>query len=127
MPQLDPTVKKETLYIACWVAILSVLMQAVFLVIGKWDYTVLLGTLWGGAAAIANFLLMGLTVQKAVLKDEKDAKNLIRTSQTLRMFGQVAIAVIGAAIPIFNIIAVVIPLLFPRIAVSLRPLFTKAS
>ena len=43
MSGLDPAVKKETLYAAAWVLLLSLLMQAVFLIAGKWDLSVLLG------------------------------------------------------------------------------------
>lgn len=123
--KLDPTVKKETVYIAFWVVVFSVFTQAVFLIIGKWDYTVLLGNLLSGIAAISNFLLMGITVQKAVLKEEKEAKSLIKLSQTLRSFFLLAVAVIGLTIPVFSIWTVLIPLLFPRIAIALRPIFMK--
>ena len=35
------------------------------------------------------------------------------------------IAVVGYLVPVFNILAVLVPFLFPRIAVALRPLFMK--
>lgn len=54
MKKVDKTVLRETGYIALFVILLSVLMQAVFLIIGKWDYTVLLGNLLS-AAAVGNF------------------------------------------------------------------------
>ena len=71
MKKIDPTVLKETKYIALWVLIFSALMQAVFLVLRAWDYTVLLGNLLGGGVAVLNFLLMGITVQNALQKEEK--------------------------------------------------------
>ena len=61
--KIDKTVIKETKYIASFVIIFSVLMQAVFLIIGKWDYTVLIGNLWGIIIAVGNFFVMGLFVQ----------------------------------------------------------------
>ena len=42
LKKVDPVVMKETRYIAITVLILSALMQAVFLIIGQWNYTVLL-------------------------------------------------------------------------------------
>ncbi len=71
--KIDATVRRETIYIAVWVGILSLLMEAVFLIIGKWDYTVLLGNLLSGAVAVGNFFLMGYTVQKAVDHEQKRA------------------------------------------------------
>lgn len=125
MKKIDETVRRMTLYIASWTAVFSLLMQAVFLCIGQWDYTVLLGNLWSGFFAVLNFLLMGITVQKAIEQSEQDAKTMIKASQSLRMVMQVAVAAIGAALPIMNIFAVLIPLFFPRIAVMLRPLFDR--
>ena len=100
-------------------------MQAVFLIARQWDYTVLLGNLLGGAAAVGNFFLMGLTVQKAVGKEEKDAAGLMRLSQAGRMLLLVLVGLAAALIPFFDLIAALIPLFFPRIAVAARPLFDR--
>ena len=125
MKKIDPAVTRETRYIALWVLVLSAVLQAVFLVLNKWDYTVLLGNALSGITAILNFFLMGLAVQSAVLKDEKDAATAMRASQSLRMFMTFAIAAIGVLLPCFHTVAVLIPLFFPRIAVALRPQFNK--
>ena len=125
MKKIDPTIKKETLYITAFVIIFSVLMQSVFLIIGKWDVEVLFGNILGAVAAVGNFFLMGLTVQASLEKEEKEAKNIIKLSQSARLFLLFGVALAGYLIPIFNIIAVVIPFLFPRIAVMLRPLADK--
>ena len=125
MRKIDPTVLKETGYIAIMVFIFSLLLQSVFLIIGKWDYTVLTGNLLGFVAAVGNFFLMGLSVQSSLGKEEKDAKNLMKVSQSLRLLLIFVIALIGYLVPVFNTIAVLIPLLFPRIAVALRPVFMK--
>ncbi len=125
MKKIDATVKKETLYIFLFTLVLSALMQSVFLIIGKWNYTVLSGNLLGAFAATANFFIMGITVQKALGKDEKDAKNLMKLSQSLRMLMLFAVAIIGHLVPVFSLVAVVIPFVFPRIAVTLRALFIK--
>lgn len=125
MKKIDPVVVKETIYIAVSSLILSALLQAIFLIIGKWDYTILLGNILGYVAAVGNFLTMGLSVQKAVEMNEKDAKARMKASQSFRMLFLFIIAVIGYAVPVFNTIAVVIPLLFPRVAILLRPLFNK--
>lgn len=125
MKKIDKIVLKETRYVAVVTIVLCVLLQAVFLVTSKWNYTHLLGTLLGGVTAVGNFLLMGITVQKAVEKDEQDAKKLVKSSQSARFAMLVAVAVIGYAIPVFNTIALIIPYLFPRIAVALRPFIIK--
>ncbi len=125
MAKIDPIVKKETGYIALFVIILSMAMEAVFLVIGKWDLKVLFGNLLGGGTAILNFFLMGLTLQAAVGKDQKDAAARIKFSQTYRMLMLFAVAGAGVLAPIFNMVATIVPLFFPRIAIALRPLIDK--
>ncbi len=125
MKKIDPTVIRETLYVALITLILSVLLQAVILIIGKWNYTHLLGNLWGYLAAVLNFFLIGITVQKALEKDEKDAKNMVKLSQSGRTLMLLMFAVVGYAVPFFHLISVVIPMLFPSVAVFMRPLFQK--
>ncbi|MCQ2440282.1 MAG: ATP synthase subunit I [Clostridia bacterium] len=125
MVKIDKTVLKETRFIAIGVIILSVLMESVFLILMRWNYKVLLGNILSGTVAILNFFLMGVTVQKAVKKDEKQAANTMRLSQTVRNALMFVVAAIGVLAPIFNTITVLIPLFFPRITIMLRPIFMK--
>ena len=125
MQAIDPVARKETKYIALWALVFSAIMQAVFLVIGAWDYTVILGNLLGYAAIVLNYFGIGLTVQKALEKDEKDAKQTMKLSNTVRMLFLFCVAVIGVTVPVFHMIVVLIPLLFPRIAIALRMLGNK--
>lgn len=123
MKKVTDAVARETKYISCWVVILSIIMQVIFIITKHWDYRVLLGNLLSGTFAIMNFFLMGMTVQSAVEKDEKDARAQIRASQSMRTFMLFAVAAIGVLVPVFNTWASIIPLFFPRIAIALRPLF----
>lgn len=123
--KLDRTVLRETTFIFGGTFILSVIMQVVFILTGAWDITVLLGNILGLVAAVGNFLLMGITVQIAVTKDEKESKKLVKVSQMGRLFLMLIVALIGYLVPIFNLLAVVVPYLFPRIAIMFRPMFNK--
>ena len=125
MNTIDPIVLKETKYILLWELILSILMQAVFLVIGEWDYTVLLGNILSASAAVLNFFLMGVSIQKALEKDENDAKKTIKLSQSYRFLFLIVVLAVGVSIPCFNLWAVLIPILFPRIAIVFRPYFDR--
>jgi hypothetical protein len=118
----NATVKNETRYIALFCVILSIIMQIVFILLGKWTYKVILGNILSLIVAILNFFVMGLTVQKAVTLEESDARKLMRSSQNLRNAGIFIAVVIGVVAPCFNTVAVIVPVFFPRIAVSFRPL-----
>ena len=125
MKKIDEVVLRETKYIAIWTMLFSLLMQSVFLVIGKWDYTVLLGNILSEAAVILNYFLIGITVQRALEKDEKDAKSTMKLSQLYRFLLLFAVIILGVLLPCFNTWAVIIPVFFPRFAIALRSLLDK--
>jgi hypothetical protein len=125
MKKIDAVVLKETKYIAFFVLLFSLCLQSVFLIIGKWDYTVLLGNLLGGISAVLNFLFMGITIQNAVEKEEKEAKTAMKVSSTYRNLFILIITVIGIVLKCFNTVSVIVPLFFPRIAIAIKPLVDK--
>lgn len=117
----NETVRKECIYIAYFCTILSALMQAVFIICKSWDYTVLLGNLLSLTVSVLNFYFMGITVQKAVEKDEADAKKMMKSSTSIRTAVLFVVIAIGVAAPVFNTIAVLVTVFFPRIAILFRP------
>ncbi len=122
MIKADKTVINETKYIAYSLVLMSVIMQSVFLILGRWNYTVLLGNLLTDAVMLANFFLMGLGIQKALQKGEENVKNIMKVSHSLRTLMIFAVVVIGVAFPVFNTVSVIIPVFFPRIAIFFKPL-----
>lgn len=148
--KVQPAVAAETKKMALGVGVMTALMVAVFLILGKFDYTVLLGAVLGAGAAVGNFFLMALTVQKvtddmpvlppreAPEEDENDeeteekeqplsdearqAGKKMQLSYTLRMFLIAGIAALAITVPVFNPWAALIPLLFPRIVIAIRSL-----
>ncbi|MDD6610918.1 MAG: ATP synthase subunit I [Butyricicoccus sp.] len=126
--KIEPAVKLESKRIAIGVLAMSVIMEIVFVVLGRFDYTVLLGNLLGGGWAILNFFLMALAVQKSVKKDlPQEAKLVLQNSYTRRLLLSVAILLIGIKVEYFNWISVVIPLIFPRITIAIikLPIFQR--
>lgn len=123
--RIDPTVVKETRFIAGIELTLSAVMQIVYLALGAWNITVLLGNLLGGTLAVGNFFLMGLTVAKSIGLSEKDAKKKLQSSQQLRLLMMLVVLVIGGALSCFDTIAMLIPQVFPRIGVTIRGLALK--
>lgn len=119
--KLSPSVKKETGHITLGVLAGDAIMIAVFAVLKRLDYTVLLGALLGSAAAIGNFLLMCLAVQKA-MEDPDRAKAIVQGSYGKRMLGMVAVMVVGLVLPWFNGIAVLVPFLLPGLTIKVMQL-----
>lgn len=126
--KIDKTIKQESLYLLLGVIILSAVMEAVFLIFNAFDYTVLLGNILGGGIAVLNFFLMGITLQKSLAdSDPKTAKNRVKLSQSMRFLMLIIVAVLGGVLSCFNLIAVVVPLFFPRIVLTIRGLKIKDS
>lgn len=126
MKKTDPVVRKETIYITVWTVVMSLFIHSVYLILKRWDYTVLTGNILGIALAVLNFFLLGRTVQSALSKEGKDAQNAMKVSQMLRyLMVIVAIALAAVFKQHISVIAAVVPLIFPRIAIAFRPLFNK--
>ena len=127
---MDPAVKKETGYIAVWVAFLSLVMETVFLLIRKWDLSVLFGNIGGAAAAVGNFFLMALIATRAVDRavangKPEEAMTRVKATATVRLLGCALICVILIAVFKTNVYATLIPMLFPRIGIMFWPKFNK--
>ena len=124
--KIDPTVKKETLFVGMVTLVLSMLMQSVFLIIGKWDISVLLGNLLGGGIGVLNFFFLGLSVQKAVSSGEKKAREVMKASHAIRFALIIVLLAISLIFQnVFNVIATIISLLFATFGVYMRAFFNK--
>lgn len=120
----DPVVKRETLRISLGTIVLSAVMQLVFVLIKRWDMTVVCGNLLGAFTAILNFFLMCLTVQRCVQLPSDKAALRIRASQSGRLFMMAAFLGMAALLPkVFNIFAAAIPLIFPTLTIMAYKLF----
>ena len=125
MAKLDPVVRKETAYAATWVAALSLVMEAAFLVLKRWSGAVLAGNLIGAGAAVGNYLLLGITVAKAAGGPPEKVAMKVRSSMTARMLGQAVICAAAVGILKTNVYATILPLLFPRIGIAFRPMIDQ--
>ena len=123
---VQPAVRKETKKVAIGTFVCVVLMWAVFgighLAVPEqipFDYTVLLAGFIGGMVAVLNFFLMGLTVQKIVsMEDDKQAAAKMKASYSQRMMLQLVWGVLAIAVPCFQFVAGILPLLFPNIVIK---------
>lgn len=114
--KLQKATARELAHIAVGVLSGSAIMVGIFFLVGKFDLTVVWGALLGSAVAIANFFYLGLSVQKAAANTDR-AMLVMKTSYTVRMLICVAALVVGFVAPIFHWLAVIIPLLLPRVTI----------
>lgn len=109
--------------------VLSALMVGVFAVLGYFDLSVVLGAVAGSVIATANHLVLVLGIMaassKAEKQDVKGGQMLVQMSYLGRLIGLFLILVICAKSGIFNLIALVLPLVFTRPILTIADHFNK--
>lgn len=129
--------KQETFTLIIGELIVSLIVAAVFLLIGRFDVTVLLGVILGSAVTVFNFLFLSVSVNKVIDKyleedklrtdgrtEEENQKfvnehamaiqNATTRSFMIRTVSMLAALVAAFLTELFNPIATVIPLLMLR-------------
>ncbi len=132
--KLQPAVKTETGKIALGTGIGVLIMYAVFFVLHMvipkdirfgwsvpFDYKVILGGICGFLVAVGNFFWMAVTVQKvANIEDEKQARSTMGVSYRYRTLIQLLWVILAIVVPVFNMVAGIVPLFIPSIVIKLR-------
>lgn len=124
---VQPAVKKETKNVAVYTVTGVIIMWIGFFVLHlilpekiPFNYTVFLAGIGGGAVAVLNFFLMGLTVQKvAATTDEAAARMKMKASYSQRMLIQMLWVIVAIIAPCFQFAAGIIPLLFPGAGIKI--------
>ena len=109
--------------------LLSALMVGVFAILGYFDLSVVLGAAAGAVIATLNHLVLVLSVmaasEKAEKQDVKGGQALVQMSYMGRLIGLFLILVLCAKSGIFNLIALVIPLVFTRPILTITDKYNK--
>lgn len=134
----DREVLRQTGRIAAGVAVLVALMIAVYAILGRFHIGALLGGVYTGALAVANFFVMGLTVQgianraAETQRDEqelaafsKQMENRMRLSRNGRMIALLALIVVGIRVFGFDALATILPIAFPTIVIYALQIIDK--
>lgn len=117
--KIAPAVKKETGHIALGTAIGVVLILIGFFVFKQFNSGVLVSAIIGGVVAVLNFFILGLTVQKiANGESEERGRKWMQFSYNMRMLVMVIWLIVALAVPFFNWVAALLPLLMPRLTIA---------
>lgn len=111
-------VLQQTALVAAGQAVCTAVMIGVFALIGRFDLSVLWGGIAGAVLATANFFFMSLfasaAADKAEAQDVAGGQKLIQLSYLGRLLVLFLALVLCAKSGVFNLIALVIPLVFTR-------------
>lgn len=120
---------RETGIVAAGVLLCTAVMVGVFAMLGKFDISVLLGGAAGALLAVGNFFFMAVGITLAADKAEKQEVNagklLARNSYMLRLLVLAVLLFACAKSGIFNLIALVLPLVFVRPTLTISEFFRK--
>lgn len=122
-------VLKETAIVSIGVSACVNVMIGVFALLGYLDIKVILGGIVGGMLAILNFFFMAviasLAADKAEQQDVEGGQKMLRGSYPIRLLLLAVILFACAKSGVFNVIALVLPLLFVRPALTIAEFFRK--
>ena len=120
---------KETAVIAIGEVICVALMCLVYALIGKWSVSVLLGGLVGLLVATGNFFFLAviatLAADRAENQDVAGGQKLMRSSYPIRLLVMAVVLILCAKSGFFDLIALVLPLVFVRPILAIGEFFKK--
>lgn len=122
-------VLKATAVVAGGELICTAAMVGIFALLGYYSLQVLLGGLVGGTVAVLNFFFMAvcamMAADKAQAQDVEGGQKLIKTSRTLRYGFMLLVLFACGKSGSFNLIALVLPLLFAQPILTVTNFFRK--
>lgn len=105
------------------------IMAGIFALLGAFDTTVLLGGVVGGVVAVVNFFAMAIGVNiaadKAENQDVKGGQATVKASYILRLVAIALVLFAFAKSGLCNVIALVVPLIFVRITLTVAEFFRR--
>ena len=104
-------------------------MFGIYALIGRFSVAVLLGGLVGGLISVANFFAMAIVATLAADRAEKQdvlgCNKLISSSYPLRMLAIAGIIFVCAKSGVFDVIALMLPLVFVSPTITVAEFFRK--
>lgn len=129
MTNFRKLVGKEIAFIAAGEAVCVAVMYLVYFLMGKFGPSVLLGGLLGLVLATGNFVALAvaatLAADRAQAQDVAGGQKLMGISSPLRLFALAVILFLCAKSSVFDVIALVLPLLFVRPILMVGEFFRK--
>ena len=129
MTESRKLVLKETAIIAIGEVICVALMCLVYALLGKFTMAVLLGGLAGLVFATGNFFFMAvvatLAADRAEAQDVEGGKKLMKSSYPIRLLVLAGLLILCAKSGVFDVLALVLPLVFVRPVITIAEFFRK--
>ncbi|MFV0414404.1 MAG: hypothetical protein ACK5L3_14265 [Oscillospiraceae bacterium] len=109
--------KRNIMFIILGTFLFGCIMLLVFFLLNRVSFSVILGAFIGCTAASINFVLLALSLQKALLSSKGFGKALAGVSYTFRNLMMLGIAILAIWLLKANPFALLIPYIFPRLSI----------
>lgn len=120
---------QQTLQIAIGEAVCLGIMYGVYALLHRLAWPVVLGGLIGGVLAVANFFAMAvvatLAADKAETQDVEGGQKLMKSAYPIRILVLAGVLIACAASGYFDVLALLLPLLFVRPVIMILGFFGK--
>ena len=120
---------KQTLHIAIGEAVCLGIMYGVYALLHKLALPVVLGGVIGAVLAVANFFAMAvvatLAADKAEAQDVESGQKLMKSAYPIRILVLAGVLIACAASGYFDVLALLLPLLFVRPVIMILGFFEK--
>ena len=129
MTESRKIVFQETGIIAIGEAVCVALMCGVYALISKFSMSVLLGGIVGAVLATGNFFFLAvvatLAADRAEAQDVEGGKKLMKSSYPIRLLVLAGLLILCAKSGYFDVLALVLPLVFVRPVLTAAEFFRK--
>lgn len=93
--------------------------------LGYLNLPFILGLFCGTAYAVLNFFILGRTVEIALDRPPAKAQRYMAGQYFVRMGLTAVVIIIAIKVDFINVLGVILPLLYPRLALSIHHIFRK--
>lgn len=122
-------IAKESALFALCEGGMCILMAVILALVKNFDLPLILGTVAGWAVAVCYYvsiiIFVDMAAEKADKGDVEGGQKLLQISRSLRMLGVFAVLLLLAITKVFDILTLVLPLLFVRPSMSISAAFQR--
>ena len=129
MTESRKLVLRETAFVAIGEAVCVALMFGVYALLAKFNLSVLMGGMVGLLVATGNFFALAvaatLASEKAAAGDSVTGQKMMKSSYPIRLLVMAGVLILCAKSGLFDVVALVVPLLFVRPILTIGEFFRK--
>ena len=121
----SPMITRELKFLLPRAAVFDCVIYLISLPVYKLCAEIPLGLLAGTAVMLLNFIILGLSAERAVERPLSWAKGIMFGSYMLRLLITGVLFYAGLKLPQIHLLAAAIPQLYPKLAYTLDAMFKK--